>query len=147
MSLMNAWLLDFGGSYQAAVGARELLHLVNEPATFAVPYTPEYCRRVVSWQEHLLPVMDIKARLGDAPGEAPFLAVVGYQQQRGAYPQFGALMLASPPRQLAVTDEQACPLPEGSSAWRELSISCFDHQGTPVPVLDLRRIFGSAPGN
>ncbi len=145
MSLMNAWLLDFGGSCQAAVGARELVHLVDEPTTFAVPCTPEYCRRVVSWQEHLLPVMDIQARFGAASGKAPFLAVVGYQQQRGAYPQFGALMLASSPRQLAVTDAQACPLPDDNSAWKELAISCFDHQGVPVPVLDLRRIFSSAP--
>ncbi len=145
MPRMNAWLLDFGDSCQAAVGVRELLHLVNAPATFAVPHTPEYCRRVVLWQERLLPIMDIKARLGSVPLEESFLAVVGYQRQRGTYPQFGALALASPPRQLAVNDEQACPLPDESSVWRELAISCFEHQGSPVPVLNLSRIFGAAP--
>ena len=145
MSRMNAWLLDFGGDCRAAVGARELLHLVDTPVTFAVPCTPEYCRRVVLWQERLLPVMDIATRVGAQPRKAPFLAVIGYQRQRGEYPQFGALALSSPPRQLAVSDEQTCQLPDESGAWPELAISCFEHQGAPVPVLNLSRIFSSAP--
>ncbi len=144
MPRMNAWLLDFGGACQAAVGTRELLHMVDMPASFAVPCTPAHCRRVVLWQERLLPVMDIAVRLGGAsPATSSFIGVVGYQRQRGEYPQFGALALASPPRQLAVTDDQACRLPEEHSAWRELAISCFEHQGVPVPVLNLNRIFGS----
>lgn len=145
MSCVNAWLLDFGDACQAAVGTRELLHLVDTPVTYAVPYTPEYCRGVVLWQERVLPVMDIAARLGALPRTAPFLAVIGYQRQRGEYPQFGALMLSSPPKQLAVSDGQACRLPDDGSAWRELSISCFEHQGSAIPVLNLSRIFGSAP--
>lgn len=142
MPRMNAWLLDFGGSCQAAVGLRELLHLVDTPASFAVPCTPAHCRRVVLWQERLLPVMDIAVRLGHTSSAASFLGVVGYQRQRGEQPQFGALALASPPRQLAVTDDQACRLPEENGLWRELAISCFEHQGEPIPVLNLNRIFG-----
>ena len=145
MAAMNAWLLDFGDSCRAAVGTRELLHLVDTPATIAVPCTPNYCRSVAFWQDRLLPVMDIGARLGAAPRSAPFLAVVGYQHRRGEYPQFGALMLASPPQQLAVSDEQACALPAEGSVWQELAISCFEHQGAPIPVLQLSRIFTSAP--
>ena len=144
MHRMNAWLLDFGDGCQAAVGTRELLHLVDAPTTFKVPCTPEYCRNVVLWQERLLPVMDVAARVGTRPHNAPFLAVIGFQQQRGEYPQFGALMLVSPPKQLAVSDEQACRLPDTSNAWRELAISCFEYQGAAVPVLNLRRIFASA---
>jgi chemotaxis signal transduction protein len=143
---MNAWLLDFGDTCHAAVGTRELLHLVDAPSTFAVPCTPAYCSHIVLWQERLLPVLDIAARLGGLPRTAPFLAVVGYQHQRGEYPQFGALRLAAPPKQLAVSDEQACRLPEGSNAWRDLAISCFEYQGEAVPVLDLCRIFSCTPG-
>lgn len=147
MSRMNAWLLNLGGSCQAAVGTRELLHLIDAPVTFEVPYTPAYCRRVVFWQERMLPVMDIPAKQGNAPQNAPFLAVVGYQRQRGEYPQFGALMLASPPQQIEVSDEQACPLPGEAQCWKELAISCFDHRGEAVPVLDINRIFHSLPAS
>jgi len=82
MSSKNAWVLDFGMSFRAAVGGRELLHLIDTPATFAVPCTPLYCRRVVFWQERLLPVMDIASRQGGVAQQAQFIAVVGYQQRR-----------------------------------------------------------------
>jgi len=145
MSRMNGWVLDLGMGYRAAVGGRELLHLIDVPATFGVPCTPSYCRSVIFWQERLLPVMDIAARLGGSPQEAKFIAVVGYQQSRGDYPQFAALLLAATPLQVTVSDEQACMLPDTATAWDELAISCFDYQGDAVPVLDLKRIFNTAP--
>lgn len=145
MSRMNAWVLDFGMGCRAAVGARELLHLIDVPATFAVPCTPVYCRRVLFWQDRLLPLMDLASRLGAAAQDAPFIAVVGYQQKRGEYPQFGALQLLSPPVQVTVGDEQACQLPQNYRDWDELAISCFNHLGEAVPVLNLQRLFSTAP--
>lgn len=145
MSHMNAWLLDFGRSCRAAVGTRELLHLVDAPVTYEVPCTPAYCRNVVLWQERLLPVMDIASRLGAESVGTPFLAVVGYQQQRGEYPQFGALILSTPPKQLTVTDGQACQLSGENSEWQDLSISCFEHEGLPLPILNLSHIFSNLP--
>lgn len=146
LTKINAWLLDFGGAGQAAVGTREVLHLIDVPRLFDVPLAPAYCRQVVVWQERLLPVMDVAGRLGYGMQPGPFLAVVGYQRVRGELPQFGALMLASPPRQVAVSDEQACVLPEEALRWKTLAISCFEHQGDAVPVLKLSRIF-DAPAN
>lgn len=145
MSRMNAWILDFGMGYRAAVGGRELLHLIDVPTTFAVPCTPLYCRRVVFWQERLLAVMDIASRLSGTSQQAQYIAVVGYQQRRGEYPQFGALQLASPPLKASVSDEQACMLPEQTRGWDELAISCFDYFGDAVPVLNLNRLFDSPP--
>lgn len=147
MSRMNAWILDVGMNGKAAVGGRELLHLIDVPATFSVPCTPSYCRRVVHWQGRMLPVMDITARLGGVEQQAQFIAVVGYQQKRGEYPQFGALLLASPPLQVSVSDEQACNLPENSPGWKELAIACFEYQGDAVPVLNLNRIFNTPPNS
>lgn len=145
MSRMNAWILDVGMNYKAAVGGRELLHLIDVPKTFSVPCTPVYCHKVVHWQGRLLPVMDITARLGGVEQQAQFIAVVGYQQKRGEYPQFGALLLASPPSQATVSDEQACSLPENYPGWKQLAIACFEYQGDAVPVLDLNRIFNTPP--
>ena len=147
MLRMNAWIMDFGMNYRAAVGVRELLHLIAVPITFSVPCTPLYCHRVVFWQERLLPVFDIASRLGGSAQEGQFIAVVGYQQKRGEYPQFGALQLASPPLQVAVSDEQACNLPQKTLGWDELAISCFDYQGDAVPVLNLTRLFNAPPSS
>lgn len=146
MAESNAWILDFGQQYRAAVGKRELLHLLDVHEIFSVPCTPFYCNRVVAWQERLLPVMDIASRLGGMAQKAKFIALVGYQQRRGEYPQFGALLLSSPPLQATVSDEQACKLPENTRGWNELVISCFDYHGDAVPVLDINRLFNTAPG-
>ena len=145
MSRMNAWILDFGLNHKAAVGARELLHLIDVPVTFKVPCTPSYCHRVVAWQQRLLPVMDITSRLGGTVQDAQFIAVIGYQKKRGEYPQFGALMLMSPPFQVAVGDAQACSLPEQTRGWEDLAISCFDYNGDAVPVLNLNKLFNTPP--
>lgn len=143
MSHVNAWILDFGRERRAAVGARELLHLIDVPVSFDVPCTPSYCQRVLFWQGKLLPLMDVAARLEGGGQDASFVAVVGYQQQRGEYPQFGALQLVAPPLKVAVSDEQACPLPDEAKAWEGLAISCFDYQGIAIPVLNLNRLFAA----
>lgn len=85
--------------------------------------------------------MDIALRLGGNAQSAQLIAVVGYQQKRGATPQFAALLLTSPPLKAQVNDEQACPLPEHTNAWDAISISCFDLNGKAIPVLDLYRLF------
>ena len=145
-SRMNAWVLDFGRGYRAAVGTRELFHLIDVPTSYIVPCTPAYCRRVLFWQGKLLPLMDLASRMGGAEQDAPYIAVVGYQLKRGEYPQFGAVQMRSPPLQLSVSDEQACKLPEEMSAWRALTISCFEHNGMAVPVLNLNRLFAHSQG-
>jgi hypothetical protein len=145
MSQMNAWILDLGMGYKAAVGRRELLHLIDQPSVFAVPCTPLSCRHVLFWQGNLLPLMDLAARLNNIELEAPFVAVLGYQQSRGAYPKFAALKLASPPMQCAVEDGQACKLPEMDENWNGLAISCFEYHGNAVPVLNLNRLFDAQP--
>lgn len=139
-------MLDFGKGYRAAVGMRELIHLIDVPSSFVVPCTPAYCHSVLFWQGKLLPLMDVACRLGGAVQDAPYVAVVGYQQKRGEYPQFGAIQMASPPTQVAVSDEQACKLPDEIQGWDKLAISCFEYNGTAVPVLNLTRLF-SAPLN
>lgn len=141
MSGMNAWILDFGMGYRAAVGGKELLHLVDMPTTFTVPCTPMYCHRVLSWQDRLLPVMDVASKLGGMSQDSPFIGVIGYQQKRGEYPQFGALLLASPPQQVAVSDDQACNMPEEKQGWGGLAIACFNYNGAALPVLNLNLLF------
>lgn len=144
MSGMNAWVLDFGMGHRAAVGERELFHLIDNPTAFSVPCTPSYCRRVAFWQGRLLPIMDVASRLCGAGQETKYIGVIGYQQRRGEYPQFGALSLISPPLKIAVNDGQACNLPEEVPGWKEMAISCFDYHGAALPVLNLNRIFNAS---
>jgi chemotaxis signal transduction protein len=140
----NAWLLDFGHAFRAAVGTRVMLQITDSPRLHPLPCTPPHCRNAVFWQGRLLPVMDMAARLGGPAQTQRLLAVVGYQDRQGEPTRFGALLLAAPPVAIAVGDDQSCALPEQPADWKKFSVSCFDYRGTAVPVLHLPRIFSRA---
>lgn len=141
----NAWLLDFGQSVRAAVGARILLQIIDNPKLLDVPCTPPYCRSVMSWQGRLLPVMDMAARLHGLPQTPHYLLVVGYQDSPDEPMRYGALLVSAAPVAIAVGDAQSCPLPEQPAGWGRYACSCFEYQGAAIPVLHLGRIFSSPP--
>ncbi|HLP96927.1 MAG TPA: chemotaxis protein CheW [Sideroxyarcus sp.] len=137
----DAWLLDFGQSFRAAVGKRVMVQIIDDPKLHAVPRTPAYCRSTVLWQGRVLPVMDMAARLGGAPQAPRLLAIAAYHDQTDKSTRFGALLLDALPAAIVVGDAKSCPLPEQSTAWDNLSLSCFEYQGAAVPVLHLARVF------
>lgn len=141
-----AWLLNFGDGHQAAVGRRELLHLVPQPILFEVPRAPQHCSRVVIWQSRMVPVWDMLAWLspGSRAVEASLLAVVGYQSGRRQTPRFGAVLLTEPPARVAVADTDACALPVDQPAWRRIANSSFCRDDKPIGILDLPLMFSGA---
>ena len=145
MSEVNAWLLDLGEGLLAAIGELELVHLLPDaPALLDVPQSPAYCRKVLVWQQEILPLLNLAARLLGRPviGGSGLVAVTAYQEHPGADPRYGALMLSAPPVRVRVADSQACGLPETQSGWRCLALACFEHAGCgSVPVLDLAKVF------
>jgi hypothetical protein len=141
-----AWLLDFGDGELAAVGRRELLHLVPQPEIFEVPRTPQHCSRVLIWQDRVVPVWDVRAWLSPESRmeSAPLAAIVGYQLRTREQPRFGAVLLVKPPGRIAVKDADACELADRQARWKELAISSFRHGEDPVAILDLPRMYSGA---
>lgn len=141
-----AWLLTVAPGRLAAIGERELNHLIHEPQSYAIPRTPRHCARVIEWEGQILPVWDLGCWLLDAAPAEPIAlaAVVGYQRSRRERPRFGALALPTPPVRVQVRDDQACQLPQDTPAWRSLALSCFTHQDRPVPIIDLAHLFSNA---
>lgn len=137
----NAWLLDFGNGIHAAVGAKVLLHIIDEPKLHTVPCTPSYCHSVVSWQELLLPVMDMASMLDSQPQTPLLVAVAGYQDQAENLTRFCSFLLSSSPRAITVEDTQSCDLPEQPVKWNGYALSCFNYEDEAIPILNLARIF------
>lgn len=147
MSESTAWLLSIGPERYTAIGERELLHLVPQPEVFEVPLAPRHCRRVLPWQDRLLPLWDIPAWRGRgvATDNPPVAAIVGYQSQPRETPRLGAVGLIEPPVRITVSDSQACKFPEETPDWKHVAVSCFLHRENPVPILDLYTMFTASP--
>ncbi len=144
MKLSKAWALDLGADLHAAVGIREMLHLVPSPELFDVPSTPYYCRQVVIWKDEILPVVDLAAWLtgGERRQQQSLVGIYAYQTRPGNSPQQGALLLSAIPRRISVSDDQASPLPHNPERWREIACSCFTGKdGISIPVIDLACVF------
>lgn len=144
MSTATAWFIEFSTDVRAAIGERELFHLLYRPAAHPLPCSPAHCFQVIQWEDRFLPLWDLERRLDrDASRSvASLVAIVGYQGQEGLT-EFGALSVASPPQRISVDDADACSLPENRPAWRAIAKSCFSRAGSPVPVLDLASMFAS----
>lgn len=140
----TAWVLALDDRLRAAVGERELIHLIETPVLLDVPLSPYYCRQAILWNNLLLPAMDLAAWLHQRPkvkNNWQLAGIVAYQPAPNVTPGYGALLLADIPKRTQVADTQACSLPERPNGWRDLAISCFRDAEDPVPILDLPHIF------
>jgi len=145
MSTSSAWLLTLGSSYQAAVGLRDMVHLIAGAETFEVPQAPFYCDQTVLWQGNIIPLIDIEGWLKGAvtDNDIKYAAIVAYQAQDKI--EYGALSLSTPPQRIQVEDSQSCLLPEDPVLWRKISNACLNVQGIVTPILDLAIIFHTLP--
>lgn len=146
----SAWLFDFGDDLHAAVGGQHLAEYLRAPQVTEVPLTPAHTRGALVWRKRLVPLIDL-ARLADNEGssekhqEQPQGAIVlAYRETPHAPLQYGALVLASVPREIGVRDDMACDLPTAPTFWGALAASCITHENRPVPILRVRHLFTQA---
>lgn len=143
-----ACVLAYAPGAQIALPIHAGVELVEQPRVVPVPGMPHFCLGLLAWQGRQLPLIDFQAYL-QAPGDAAapttvysHVLVVAYQSARGQPIEYGALCAPYLVRMMEVVDQQLCQLPSGHAAWTNLAISCFEHQGQAIPVLDPARIFG-----
>lgn len=146
MANLTAWLMDFGHGYRAATGERLLVHVVPAPVLADIPRAPIHCRRVLVWENRLLPAWDVAAFL-DAPpltSDRALAALAAYRvgADTGKV-RLGALLLPAPPVRIAVLDPRNRELPD--PRWRAIAKACFEHHEEAVPILDLARMFETRP--
>lgn len=142
----QAWLFDFGADLRAVVGGQHLAEYLRAPRATEVPLTPAHTRGVLVWRKRLLPLLDL-ARLAGNGGDGgdPMGAIVlAYRETPESPLQYGALALASAPRELGVRDDLACELPAEPAFWSEVASSCITYENRPTPILRVRSIFTRA---
>jgi len=143
----RAWLFDFGDGLRAAAGGQHLAEYLREPLVVEVPLAPAHARGVLVWREQWVPLIDL-ARLagggGAAVGESMNVIVLAYRETPQSPLRYGALTLASAPREIEVRDDMACDLPAEPAFWGAIAASCIDYENHPAPILRVRNIFTQA---
>jgi chemotaxis signal transduction protein len=146
MAEATAWIVHLESGLCLALGEHEMVHFVEHPVLADIPHTPAHCHHVLRWEGELLPVLDLAAWLTGQPVDRSQAAVsiVRWQAHPESALQYGALLCTGIPQKVRVTDAQACDLPGQPSRWQDVALSCFQHNGQPVPIVDVPHIFSAA---
>ncbi len=141
----RAWLLNFGGGLQAAVGHHEMWQVLISPTLFDVPGTPRYCNDVLIFQEQILPVLNVPNMLLEGQKiiivTSRVVGIAVFQEDPNLPVHYGGMYLASMPLNIYVSDEQVCDLPDHQKYWEPLTLSCFSRNGVAIPIIDLAYLF------
>ena len=143
-----ARLIELAPGQCIALPPHTTLDLVEHPRPLAVPGAPRHVHGLLAWQESRIPMIDLVALVRGAPavqGDVRYALVVAYQTELGRIAH-GAIALAALPVAVQVQDDAACALPQDSAVWQRITLSCFRHEGQPVPIVDTGRLFGACHG-
>ena len=144
-----ARLLEYKWGSFVAFPAHTTIALIDSPPVVEVPGSPYYCHGLIGWKGRWLPLLDLNVLLRAYPEPgAPasgHVLVLAYQEAPGRPLEYGAVCARLLVRMIEVADSQRCELPRDSDLWPWVSLSCFEHEGHAVPVLDTRCLFAQPP--
>jgi len=147
----SAWLLTASANCTLAIGRHEMIEVLSRPRPFSVPTAPDHCRQLIVWRGQLLPLMRLSllmSSMDDIEDQPIFVAVVAYQEAAGEALKYGALALSNVPETIEVKAGPASdPSPMNPAVRNRLLLSCFQHEGSSVLVLDLCKLFTEPPNS
>ncbi len=143
-----ARLIEYERGRYIALPLHTTYALIEHPVAAGVPGAARYAYGLLAWQGMQLPLIDLSALLqtnsSTVPTSAPrYALVVAYQGVARGPVAYGAIGLAGLPQAIAVGDEAQCEPPDDSKLWPLLALSCFQHKGLAVPILDTARLFAA----
>jgi len=146
MSNVDAWLMQIDDFSRVAIGQLELIHIIASPEYIEVPKAPEYCQRVIVWNDEIIPVIDISILMDHAIPcfHQNAIAVVIYHDENNQVLKYGGIQLFDTPVLAKVSNTQAVIRADMQDRWEAVALSCFkDEEDELIPVLDLKRLFSS----
>jgi CheW-like domain len=142
-----ARLLEFDRGRHVALPVHTTIELIERPELVGVPGAAYYSLGMLAWQGQHLAVIDLctllNAHRKDGAQRPRHVLVVAYQPEPRQPVQHAAIATVSLPQTLQVGNGTQCPLPEDSDLWPLIAVSCFEHLGVRVPIIDTSRLFSS----
>ena len=144
MNEVAAWVMQIDRMSRVAVGQLELIHIIANPEYIEVPKAPRHCKRVVMWNNKVIPVMDLSILVNDASAfyQHNSVAVALYAPEGRHELQYGGIQLIDMPVLDKVSNQQQVTQSELSEQWKPLSVSAYRGRDSDIiPILDLPKLF------
>lgn len=145
-----ARLVVYAPGRQIALAPHTTYALLENPAAVAVPGAARHAYGLLTWQDTRLPLIDLNVLLhpdAGTPTATPrYALIVAYQREAHGPLAYGAIGLSELPQTVLIGDESQCALPDDSRLWPLLALSCFEHQGQAIPIVDTARVFAAQYG-
>lgn len=141
----KAYILEYGQGGLVAFPAHTGVELVDQPRYVVVPGMPYFCQGLMAWQGRRIPLLDLNKFLrgpeAQRTSSVGHVLILAYQSAAGQALEYGAVLAPALIQMIDVIDSQQCALPADIAVLSGISLSCFEYEGRPVPVLDTARIF------
>lgn len=143
-----ARLIEYQRGRYIALPPHTTYALIERPTVAQVPGAARYAYGLLAWQGIRLPLIDLDALLhadtsAALPSAPRYALVVAYQSVARGPVEYGAIGLVGLPQTIAVGDEAQCELPGDSDLWPLLALSCFQHSGQAIPILNTAILFAA----
>jgi len=142
-----ARLLEFDRNRHVALAVHATLEIIEQPEIVGVPGAAYYMLGMMRWQERHIAVLDLCTLLNAHPkagaARLRYALVVAYQTAPRLPLEYAAIAVVGLPQMMHIADESQCPLPTDSDLWPLIAVSCFEHRGRQVPIVDTGRLFGA----
>lgn len=124
--------------------------IVEDAEVIPVPLSAYYGLGLIEWQDQLVPLISLDSLIyayptGQQKSNLQYTIILSYTNDDGT-PGYGALALLTLPTMIDVSNDSFCALPSNSDIWPSIAISCFQHAGITVPILDAKRLFSQFHG-
>jgi hypothetical protein len=146
----DARIVEYTTGRYLAFSPHAVLEVQEHPVAIHIPGGAYYAHGLLPWRDGYLPLINPQMLMSADPYfklSTPGLALVlAFQREAGAALEYGAISIQNLPETVSVCDDMACPLPTDSDLWPKLAVSCFEHMGHQVPIIDVARLFCSYLG-
>ena len=148
MSEAKAWLLSLDKTKEIAIGYHHIIEYVDiaNCSLISVPLSFGYASSLMIREGEILPIIDLakyfnpKLKDEDVTG----VILVNYQEAPEQPLKQGGIIIRNFPKEILVTTEMGCLLPEKELDWHAMADACLEYNDKPVPVLKVEKIFDAS---
>lgn len=142
----SARLIEYAPGWKIALPTHTTYGLIENPEFVVVPGAVDFAYGMITWQNARLPLLNIEillhADMSILQADIPrYALIVAYQSRAKGPVEFGAIGLNILPQTIVVDDASQCSIPDECKVLQLLALSCFQHEGQAIAILDTAKIF------